>query len=80
MPIYEYKCSNCGTWDEVTSSMGDMTATIICDVCSAVSERKFKSAPGVNIALNDRAAGSANSYYYSKDEQRKNAVMGTNPK
>ena len=80
MPIYEYKCNNCGTWEEVVCSMGDMQDTIICNSCSSISERKFKSPPGVNIPLKHQAGGSAEKYYFTKDEQRKNSVMGNNPK
>ena len=48
MPIYDYKCSNCGHEIEVIQKISDKPK-IICSKCNAKSLKKLISAPSFRL-------------------------------
>ena len=48
MPLYDYRCKNCGNEAEVLQSIGEPPLTD-CDVCGAAGLEKVPSAPAFSF-------------------------------
>jgi len=55
MPIYEYRCSNCGSQVEILVRTGDHTPS--CPKCGSLLREKLLSAPYVMNERTTRQAG-----------------------
>lgn len=42
MPVYQYRCQSCSTWEEETEPLG-APATRVCTVCGGLMKRNFSS-------------------------------------
>jgi len=43
MPLYEYRCTACGTLNEVLSKVGDSGDTLTCKQCGSTALEKMMS-------------------------------------
>ncbi|MFH0823099.1 MAG: zinc ribbon domain-containing protein [Pseudomonadota bacterium] len=48
MPIYEYKCSNCGQESELLVGIGRNSDELVCASCGGTGLEKIMSAPAVS--------------------------------
>lgn len=49
MPIYEYRCSDCGGISSLVSPVGEAAAEVACDSCGAAA-RRIISRPSVHLS------------------------------
>lgn len=55
MPLYEFRCENCGMVVEELLRHADMTAQVTCPACGTLSATRLLSAPA--IGGSESAAG-----------------------
>jgi len=68
MPLYDYRCKNCGNETEVLQSIGEPPLTD-CEVCGTSGMAKVPSAP----AFSFKGGGWYKDLYASSDAGKKNA-------
>ncbi len=50
MPIYDYRCNNCGGLYDVYHKVREIQEDVICPSCSSRDHRKLMSVPYVAVA------------------------------
>jgi len=58
MPIYEYRCENCGKITEFLVMRSSDAETVICKYCGSKKLKKLISKPAAVIMGNSRSPGS----------------------
>jgi putative FmdB family regulatory protein len=49
MPVYEYKCSSCGTTYDVFHRGREVTSDVVCPACNSGQYKKLMSAAAVSM-------------------------------
>jgi putative FmdB family regulatory protein len=49
MPIYDYRCDDCGTTYDVFHKVREVAEDILCPSCGSVRHTRLISAPTVNM-------------------------------
>lgn len=50
MPIYEFRCEDCGAVSSVFTSVADKPASIECEQCGSANARPIISRPSVHLS------------------------------
>lgn len=50
MPVYDYRCSECGTLYDVYHKVREVKEDVICPSCSSREHTKLMSVPSVSIS------------------------------
>lgn len=58
MPIYTYKCEDCGTKYEIFHKVREDERAIVCPTCGSTAYRKVMSAAGIVSAGSHEVASS----------------------
>jgi len=56
MPIYDYKCSDCGKTYDVFHKVREVEADIVCPDCSSPKHVRLISAPSIRMKANSEYA------------------------
>ncbi len=56
MPIYDYRCNDCGTTYDVFHKVREVREDIICPSCRSTNHTRLLSAP--NVSVSGRSASS----------------------
>ncbi|MBI3585510.1 MAG: zinc ribbon domain-containing protein [Ignavibacteriales bacterium] len=50
MPIFDYRCSECGKTYDVYHKVREIVEDVVCPSCSSAQHKKLMSAPSIAIA------------------------------
>jgi putative FmdB family regulatory protein len=65
MPIFDYRCSDCGETYEVYHKVREVIEDVVCPSCGSRNHKRLMSVPGVspvgssrsNVSSSDRSGG-----------------------
>jgi putative FmdB family regulatory protein len=49
MPIYDYKCNECGTTYDIFHKVREVAEDVVCPSCGSARNTRLISAPSVNM-------------------------------
>lgn len=52
MPIYDYRCTDCGTLYDVYHKVREIKEDVVCPSCQSHEHTKLMSVPGVAVSNN----------------------------
>jgi putative FmdB family regulatory protein len=65
MPIYEYKCSNCGEVSEIFTNIGGHSDPLACKSCGSTNLEKMLSAASIGTADSSQSSCSSKEKCYT---------------
>jgi putative FmdB family regulatory protein len=58
MPVYDYKCNDCGCIYDIYHKSKEITEDVICPKCESRNHKKLMSIPMVSIGTNNSISNS----------------------
>ncbi len=65
MPIYDYRCNDCGTIYDVFHKVREVIEDVVCPSCHSANHTRLLSAP--NVSLSGRSTAGAETFSSSCD-------------
>ena len=59
MPIYDYRCNDCGAIYDVFHKVREVTEDVVCPSCNSVSHTRLIGAPSFSMAGKSTASAAA---------------------